>query len=139
MIRIIIEPGTSWAYLAYKYLGSSSKFRDLLDANPQYNELDQPKPGDVVVIPTDEVNNPVNARALDNFSTGIITTNENIYPWTNLKNYLERLATYHPFSLENIEECNGDSLDPATEPYIPEEEILTTITNTSNVVNFNLL
>lgn len=139
MIKIIVEPGHTWSYLAYFFLGSSSKFRELLDANPQYHELDQPKPGDVIIIPDDQTDPNVNNRSLDTVANGIVSLEENIYPWTSLTNYLERLSTYHPFALENIEECNGDSLEEARDPYIPEENIITDVTSNSGVVNFNLL
>ena len=78
-------------------------------------------------------------RKLDTVSNGIVSLEENIYPWKSLTNYLERLSTYHPFALENIEECNGDSLDGASEPYVPEENIITQVTSNGGVVNFNLL
>ncbi|MDX1371756.1 MAG: hypothetical protein R3321_04765 [Nitrososphaeraceae archaeon] len=139
MIKIIAEPGHTWSFLAYKFLGSSNRFRELLDANPQYHELDQPKPGDILYIPNNQRDPAINARSLDSVSAGVISIEENIYPWKSLTNYLERIAQYHPFALENIEECNGDTLEDAVEPYIPEENIITDITSNTTVINFNLL
>lgn len=135
MKKIVIEPGQSFAQLAYLYLGASSKFRDLLEVNPQYHELDQPKPGDVIVIPDNSADTL--DRSLDSLVSGSTEVEDNIYPWVNLTNYVDRLSTYHPMALINIEDCNGDSLSPATPPYVPEVE--DTTANTETIVNFNLI
>lgn len=108
-LRHIVEPGDTWGSLAYRYLGASIKFRDLLEVNPEYHELSQPRVGDVITVVTKDKFLPDRKRRQDD-----------ILPWRDINKYIDRLLTYTDYNLENIEECNGDTLSPAVEPYVPE-------------------
>lgn len=119
-MKLVVEPGMTWTSIAYKYLGAGNRFRDLLNSNPQYHELDQPSPGDIINIPNDQIIESTIAEAP--------------YPWLDFNNYLQRLSTYHDFAINNVDDCNGDTLTPATMASVEPST-----TDTPSTIQFSLL
>ena len=111
-VSITWNPGDTWRKLGYFYYTNSLEFRAVIDQNPQWNVLEEPPFGTVLVLNADS------SRTLSTLNTAGFFSEETdfdiqarIFPFDFQEAYDAQAAKYSVYSLINYNQINGYTQD----------------------------
>lgn len=96
----IWKSGDTWWKVAYKKYGDETRYREIIEVNPQFSVVKVPDPGTRINIPTTLQDSPFNRSASD-------TDDQYYFPWVDPKEYYERLYDYNGIALWFVNDING--------------------------------
>ena len=100
----------TWRRLGYIVHQDSREFRRVLDENPAWDIGVLPAEGDIVFVNSSQFGEPVGqlkSIPLTDFAGANNETQNNFYPWNDLKKLYKRLSKYPQYGLDNPNELNG--------------------------------
>jgi hypothetical protein len=112
MITVPFQPQFEWRRLGYLFYTDSLKYRDVLDANPQWNVMELPPLGaQIEVQPTSDPGS--GGLSQSSFVFGLTANDEEdlLYPYNSKTEYREALDRYTLYSVFFQDSLNGYSAD----------------------------
>jgi hypothetical protein len=101
-------PNFTWRKAGFLFLSNSLAYRDVLNANPEWDITSSPPPGSTLVKP--------NSSGVGGLNMAPITTQsfpspspETYYPFDSRDEYILAVIRYSPSALKSVEKCNGYS------------------------------
>jgi hypothetical protein len=111
-VSITWNPGDTWRKLGYFYYTNSLEFRAVIEQNPQWNVLEEPPFGTVLVL---DVDNSRTLSTLNNSGFFSLETDfdiqARIFPFDFQEAYDAQAAKYSVYSLINYNQINGYTQD----------------------------
>jgi hypothetical protein len=96
----IWKTGDTWWKVAYKKYGDETRYRDIIEANPQFSPVRLPTPGTRLDIPTTLPDTP-QSRTVESDPT------QYYFPWVDPNEYYRRLYDYNGIALWFVNDING--------------------------------
>jgi len=112
MITTPFQPQFDWRRLGYLFYTDSLKYREVLDANPQWNVTELPPLGAQIQV-SSTVDPSSGGLSQSSFVFGLTANDETdlIYPYDSKSEYTEALNRYTLYSVFFKDSINGYTAD----------------------------
>lgn len=112
MITVPFQPQFEWRRLGYLFYTDSLKYREVLDANPQWKVTELPPLGAQIQVQS-TVDSGAGGLSQSSFVFGLTANDEEdkLYPYDSLAEYTSALDRYTLYSVFFKDSLNGYSAD----------------------------
>lgn len=100
-MQYIWGSGDTWHRVAFLQYGDETRYREILNANPNFTIIDTPQQGETITVPSIGTDSLFGNDSLSD------RTDRYYFPWVNPSDYYDRLLEYNGVALVNKLDQNG--------------------------------